>query len=206
LASIRVGNRTDVESGMSERAWVGSDRLGVAIAKVRAKIGARARLSIVAYSQGTVLTLRALQDLHKDILVDNVVFMGSTLSETIIENGDDNTRLADAMNHVRGTFVNLASSSDDVLDTFMANFHLTPSGCIGSRSLPGPIANFGVGTQVEPNLIEWKVKEKRMLSISLSNVEHNGDTGWWSMTWHSNASKGSSAEFVGEKRFFALMP
>lgn len=181
-ASIRVGQRTDLVSGMSNRAWRGSDRLIDAIATVRGKIGPKARLSIVAHSQGTVLTLRALQDLEGNHHVDNVVFMGSPLFERIIEQGNDNTRMSDAMQRVQGTLLNISSPQDDVLNRTLAALRTTPGGCIGSRGLPRNIRNLGQATQHE-HLLEWTIEKKRILSIELRGIDHFGNDGWWALNW-----------------------
>lgn len=182
-ASIRVGHRADQIHGMSDRAWAGAAKLKELVARIRSLPGgAKTSITIIAHSQGTVLTLCALQE---GMQVENVVFMGSPLFQHIIADGADETSLARASENVTNWFVNLCSPNDTVVDTLLPNLRpLTKSGCIGSRGLPHTIKRLPDPGVKEDRYTEWKLKNGSTLTcLKMTEVEHNGDKGWWRFHW-----------------------
>jgi Alpha/beta hydrolase len=70
-----------------------------------AEYGVDGRINVLAHSQGSLITLKALE-LGAD--VDNVVFLGSPLTYT----GERQDDVADALPHVRGVLYNYYTPSD----------------------------------------------------------------------------------------------
>jgi len=114
--------------GMAGLQWAGVDKLKKTVKELRAIIASDPCLkgetiNIVAHSQGTLVTLAALQE---GMVVDNVIFMGSPMDKEIVEDATHNTDIAAGAKNAT-SLVNLWSTSDDAV---------RPKGGIGGYGLP----------------------------------------------------------------------
>jgi len=154
-ASDSVGGRANSVYGMSDDAWVGVAKLKDVVAQVRYLLGFDVPITILSHSQGTIITLAALQEGMK---VDNWILMGSPLDKGIVRDGEHNTKLGVAARNVSGKVVNLWSNDD------------------GTAWLKGGIGEDGLPSYIygSPN---------NTVDVMLDNVDHSGEEGWWSMYW-----------------------
>ncbi len=163
-ASDNIGTRSNdrsgwYTSGMSGQQWQGVDKLKNTVRELRALIASdpslsKEKINIVAHSQGTLITLAALQD---GMVVDNVIFMGSPMDKETVEERSSNTNWPIAIKNA-GHISNLWSSSD------------------GTASYKGGIGGFGLPDNTIG--LDNKVTDHR-----LSGVDHFGSSGWWSGNW-----------------------
>ena len=114
-ASDSVGLRTNRFYGLSTLQWRGVDKLKLIVADIKSwrthdPLLKDEPINIVAHSQGTIITLAALQE---GMTVDNVIFMGSPMDQDIVRNAEENTLLKIASANAT-SITNLWSSSDDV--------------------------------------------------------------------------------------------
>jgi len=156
-ASDSVGGRAYVAYGMPHDAWTGVAKLKNAVGACRDVFGPNVPITILAHSQGTVITLAALQEGMK---VDHWILMGSPLDrENSIQNGSYNTDLGAAARNVSGKVVNLWSWSDD------------------TARLKGGIGGFGL-----PESIHTYTGDN-IIDVEIKGVDHYGAAGWWAMEW-----------------------
>jgi pimeloyl-ACP methyl ester carboxylesterase len=163
-ASDNIGDRATAssgwyKSGMSIQQWQGVDKLRRVVDDLRTLIQTDPALSgeeinIVAHSQGTLITLAALQE---GLRVDNVIFMGSPMDQGIVQSRTDNTDWTLAVPNA-GHISNFWSRSDDT-----AGY----KGGIGAVGLPAN--TIGISG--------------RTTDHQLSGVDHYGPTGWWAGNW-----------------------
>lgn len=111
-ASDQVGGRANSVNGMSDRAFFAVWKLGQTVARMQ-KLFPELPITIVSHSQGTVVTLAALQE---GMTADFWVLMGSPLDQEIVaycEDGEE-TDLALAASGVKQAVWNLWSEDDDI--------------------------------------------------------------------------------------------
>lgn len=166
-ASNGVGLRTNWFEGLSDKAWAAVDRIHTLIPEIRKKLPANGKITIFSHSQGTIVSLAALQEGTK---VDNWVLMGSPLSQGNVETGGENTNFAAAVGNVTNTVINFASKEDGTVWKKWG-------WAIGRHGLPNNI------------LVLPKVKQYVFM-----NVDHYGDDGWWALRWLENEGNAFSAE------------
>ena len=157
-------------SGMSSQQWMGVDKLKKMVKKLKAIIKndknlKGEKINIIAHSQGTLITLAALQEGMK---VNDVVFMGSPMdldADNLREPGNNTDILAGLSN--ADSITNLWSPQDRI------------------AAGKGGIGGFGM-----PDVFKNTANLNRGLNdIALPNVTHAGTTsGWWSANWLKNAA------------------
>ncbi|MEZ4668595.1 MAG: SH3 domain-containing protein [Anaerolineae bacterium] len=164
-ASDTVGTRHDLstfetfKAGMSPNAWAGVDKLKTTVERIQS-ILPNIPISIVSHSQGTVVTLAALQEgMH----IENWVLMGSPLDKESIAVDENNTHLGQAAQNVTGAILNLWSRADDT-----AGY----KGGIGRFGLPR------MGDDVSFNIPDYD--SNNISEIKVTNVDHDD---WWKGDW-----------------------
>lgn len=174
-ASIQIGTRADVISGMSTKAWKGADELKEVIGQQAGPI------CIIAHSQGTALTLAALGSSKR---VNCVVIMGSPLYQGFIQ-----APLRAGYKNF-DVLINLASI-DDMTVTLPEQIKKAIDGyAIGRSGLPdlsgGGLLKKSNATNHTTyfNPTDGPVVE----NISFAEVTHSGDKGWWSAWWLEDAA------------------
>ena len=153
--------------GMSKQQWRAVHKLKKIVADLRKLIASYPALkgetiNIVCHSQGTLITLAALQEGMK---VDTVIFMGSPMDKEIMGANKPgyNTDILKGAANTRHLF-NFWSNEDDIA---------RGKGGIGGFGFP-------------ENKIGWKT-----IDIELKGVSHFGEgglvtsPGWWSGNWFS---------------------
>ena len=128
-------------------------------------------INIVAHSQGTLITLAALQE---GMFVDGVIFMGSPIDREEAQAGTRNVRILNGVQNAKW-LVNLWSSSDN------------------TARLKGGIGGFGL----PPSLIQGNIFDRKLKDIDhygasgwwngswLNNTDNARDTKffWESIFW-----------------------
>jgi pimeloyl-ACP methyl ester carboxylesterase len=192
-AAFRVGHRADQISGISNTSWAGIAKLKELVGRIRLELGDLPAINLVAHSQGSLIALGAIQE---GLQVDNVVFMGSPLSQKLIQTAADECLLAKGARNVKGLLKNLYSRDDLVVNNLKPAVNLlTPDGCIGGRGLPSQVAgleNDGVSDRCR----YWKLLDGRrcVACLEVAGVDHNGPNGWWSASW---LKTDQSSELIG---------
>jgi hypothetical protein len=209
-ASQRIGDRYDQFGGISRYQWCAVAKLKnlVASLELNGTIDGDTKVSVFSHSQGTVVTLTALQE---GMQIDHWVLMGSPLAQEVLQEGYDHTDFLNAARNVRGVIFNLNSPADD------------PAGLwnhIGRRGLP-QVFRRASSQNKGPTASRWKVLssvtpiEKRgeasdsqlvrvwpfgdrmalndsfngLVDVPLLGIDHAGKegslwgAGWWSMFW-----------------------
>lgn len=177
--SDSVGNRKNMSVGMSYQAWEGVDKLKKIVKDTRDALGGQVKITIISHSQGTVVTLAAIQE---GMRVDNWILMGSPLDEEIVQNGENNTHFDKACKNVKNVILNFSSKSDRVAQL---------KGGVGYHGLPDNLPNLGKATKYEFNKTVckmWKSGSLRIYSIPFNDTDHTDhallfDNGWWSFKW-----------------------
>lgn len=202
-SSNRVGTRADQFVGMSDFGWAASAKLKELVARLRDAIGENVKISIVAHSQGSVISLAAIEE---GLPIDNWILLGSPLGDVIISDGSAQSSMIRAAQNVRSRIVNLYSSSDDVVGWLKPIFTAGGIG-IGSRGLPAmlegrlpsdasdnllirpPIfgdARFSIESWDREFVWDKNNQTCEIRSVPLKGVHHFGEAGWWSCKWLSN--------------------
>lgn len=164
-ASDQVGARPNSATGMSDRAWGAVGKLKDVVARCREIVGANAKINLVSHSQGSVISLAALQE---GMSVDNWLIMGSPLDNDAIVNGRGNTHLVKGIAQVSGDVFHFWSPDDRVARL---------KGGIGSRGLPTRRKFYSAKTRMKNG------RYKNLSDLKLTGVDHSGSSGWWSMGW-----------------------
>ncbi len=147
--------------GLSHDGWMGVAKLKQVVAETRRIFGPDVPITILSHSQGTVITLAALQE---GMVVDNWILMGSPLNQTAVAAGLLNTNFYLAALNVRGTILNLWSMEDG-----------TVSG------LKCGIGGWCLGREVQMLLIlafTNNIEDQQVIA-----VDHTGPDGWWEGYW-----------------------
>lgn len=168
-----IGTRTDQTWGLSDLAWSGPAKLCDAIGRVQATLGVDTKICVMAYSQGTCITVAALQE---GLEIDNLILMGSPLDQGGIVRHSHNTHLPQAFERVRGEIINCSSDSD-----WMSGVGAGTSAA-GSFFAGGGLNGKSVGGHGLPKAIKDLPK---VHSLHLDNVDHTvlQDEGWWDAHW-----------------------
>lgn len=184
-ASSNVGNRASVGNGMSKQAFVAAAKLKEVVGRIRENLGDEVPINIVAHSQGTIVTLAALQE---GMSIDNWILLGSTLSQENISSGAFNTRLADGAKNVRGKVINFWSQADRTVSW---------------------VGGAGIGCSGLPHLIQ---KQERSTTGSLNiedqevvSVNHFGEEGWWDCDWLCEDDKRKWEKGVSKQSVYSLL-
>lgn len=177
--SRQVGHRATSVNGLSDKGgWVAVAKLKETIARCHEVAGGHSKVVLISHSQGTVVSLAALQEGAK---VHNWILMGSPLKPDHITNGGspkDTTLLVEASKNVSGKIVNLHSIKDQVAKNVRG---------IGAFGLPAKI-----------HKIKEKFKKgqlKNIFDVSVQNATHSvGEDAWWKFNW---LLPGESSRFSG---------
>lgn len=186
-ATGMVGERYDQVWGASRYQWAAIAKLKNLVAEVRAAIGSEGKISLVSYSQGTVVSLGALQE---GMRVDNWILMGSPLGSAVVD-GKFNTHFFKASKNVTTTVINFCSDGDWVVG--LARPILSPiSGSgIGNTGLPASAVT-GKKTHVESAsdtyvYREWVSESDKpyVYNIPVRGISHSGSStaSWLSEDW-----------------------
>ena len=171
-ASNGVGRRCGYVKGLSHEGWIAVAKLKDVIAQIREQLGDEIPISIVSHSQGSIITLAALQE---GMSVDNWMLMGSPLSQGNVQSGNKETRFGVAAKNVSGKVISFWSDADDTAS-------YPPGTGIGSGGLPttihgisGRFANHQLGNVYDQFIenVDHYVDEK----------DEPSDEGWWEMDW-----------------------
>lgn len=182
--STIIGNRADTGTfngythGMGPHPWDASAKLRNIVGKIRYAFGFQVPITIVSHSQGTVITLAALQE---GMGIDNWVLMGSSLSQQAIANGDDFTNLGFASGNVFGKIVNYYSSDDYV--------ELFDPGISDPVSISWHIGRVGISSI-------YNYQKDNIYQDEILWVTHSGDNGWWKGNWINNVLSSSQNDFL----------
>ena len=155
-ASDQVGGRANSSVGMSDRAWFAVWKLGQTVARMQKRFPG-VPISIVSHSQGSIVTLAALQE---GMRVNNWVLMGSPLDREIVAHCEEgeNTFLEYASRNVSGWVWNLWSTEDDI------------------AALKGGIGRFGLRT---PCFVGGGWYGQNVYDTHIPGIDHFGDNSWW---------------------------
>ena len=167
-----VGNRKNVFVGLSSQAWEGVDKLKKIVKDTRDALDGQVKITVVSHSQGTVLTLAALQE---GMRVDNWILMGSPLDEEIVIKSENDTHFDEGCKNVANVVVNFSSTNDSVARA---------KGGVGCHGLPDELPTLGRCVQKAGSSCKsWKMNSLRVYSIPFNKTNHTGKAGWWSLNW-----------------------
>ena len=188
--SDTVGGRAQSFTGINDRGWIGVAKLKQVVAQTRDILGFAVPITIVSHSQGTLITLAALQE---GMRANHWILMGSPLDKEIVAAGDNNTKLGAAAQNVSGTVLNLWSSTDSAAaakggigafglprgDRGELNVYgyrsnnILESGILGvNHTEGGLIKRFSLGTIIPPSWwgAEWLEDNKAHYWTALSHI------------------------------------
>jgi pimeloyl-ACP methyl ester carboxylesterase len=160
---------TLASAGMSKQQWTGARKLAVTILKLREALDQQGAIeepiNVVAHSQGTLVTVAALNMLKEagysaqELRVGNLMLMGSPLDKEDAENPKHQSHryVETAATMIRGS-MNWHWSDED--DTAM---------------LKGGIGKYGLGTAT--------FQAKNVFAWEHADVHHSHKKGWWSEKW-----------------------
>ena len=160
-ASNGVGSRAYYFQGLSTHGFAAVAKLKDVVAQIR-EILPDTPIQIVAHSQGTIVTLAALQEGMK---VDNWILMGSPLSRHNIKTGNKNTRLGQAAKNVSGKIINFWSAGEDTA-RYAAGL------AIGANGLPLRVYQI--------DKIRTRGEIQNIIDVEVEDVAHSQ---WWESDW-----------------------
>ncbi len=175
-ASGKVGTRMNQLEGISDEGWGAVAKLKEVIVRTRELIGPKGKISIVAHSQGTIISLAALQEGAK---VDNWILLGSPLSQTNVRDASGDTHIARAARNVSTRILNFSSTGDAI---------------VTARQLGSGVGNAGLPEQISDLDAKgngrWSSSSgSTVQNIMFKNVGHSGANGWWEMKWLADESR-----------------
>lgn len=159
--STLIANRADVGifdgwiHGMGPNTWDAVGKLKNVIGMLRHTFGFNIPIAIVSHSQGSVITLAALQE---GMLIDTWILMGSSLDHDRVESGEDNVKFGEAAKKVSGNIYNYYSRLDKI----------------------GPI-DYHIGRLGINGIKDYS--SDNVFQDEISGVTHSGDNGWWKGFW-----------------------
>jgi len=169
-----IGTRTDQVWGISDEGWSGTAKLCDAIGRVQHVLGADVPICVVAYSQGSCVTLATLQE---GLEIDNLILLGSPLDRGAVRERVQNTEFMRAVGQVRGEVINCSSEAD-----WGAGTGATLSELGGDFAFQGDLDGRAIGGAGLPRAA---LAHPRVHGLYLDKVDHTGwfDAGWWDALW-----------------------
>lgn len=162
-ATDNVGSRWAQLSGPSERAWAGVAKLKDTVGRIRHAFAVQGRqipITVVAHSNGTVITVAALQEALE---LDNVVMLGSPLDVDNVRDATNVTRLALAASRVRGKLIHCWSPGDWVAGSL--------KGGTGSYGFPTKHGNLDIRDY--PLDGRWNIIDAKVRNVGHSEWHHS---------------------------------
>jgi hypothetical protein len=167
---------------MSPYAWDAVDKLNAVIARTRFILGDDIPITIVSHSQGTIITLAALQDGAR---VTNWILMGSPLDKESISVAENNTHLGRAAANVSNLVLNLWSPED------------------GIAGLKGGIGSFGLPRKADGSLNIPNYTSNNINEVRIENIDHDY---WWLGEWIAISEDFLRSMFSSDEQLFLPWP